>query len=405
MSLSRSPSPFILSTCHSWVVSSTGGRSHLDSTSPWIVIAIGDMALLSMDDPSLELIIRLQLEDADSLVENEHVKGGKNDDTAVFQIYRSELRALEADRRLCEIIARGEEPGNSDDNVPMDSEPALVFRGQRQSSPDPRRTTTAEAEDDEEEDIYSAPAEEASVKEAPPNEMQEARDTDELWPKIDKPRQESPIQGVKTPECVACSEVSNHALVTGLSFAHCPCDHWYCSDCLSALFIHSLTDESLFPPRCCTVAIPVDDFQEFLTPPVVKQFHEKEVEYNTLDRTYCHQLECSAFIPAPMQEQNVSCPACSEWTCTSCKGVAHEGEDCPEDSSSKEILQLARERGWQRCFNCHRMVELNTGCNHISEFSSPLATFLGVCSPFGTSLPMRSGVLLPLRRTLEELSL
>ena len=337
------------------------------------------MALLQIDDPSLELIIRLQLEDADSLVENGHEKGGKNDDTVIFQIYRSELRALEADRRLCEILARGEEPGNRDDNVPADNQSAQGVQGQRQSDPDPdpHHATTAEAEDDEEEDIYSAPVEEPSVKDASPNETHDARHTDELSSNVSKPSQESPVQGIETPECVACREVYRHSLIPGLSFAHCPCDHWYCSDCLSALFTHSLTDESLFPPRCCTMAIPVDDFQEFLTPAVVTQFHEKAVEYNTLDRTYCHQLECSAFIPAPMQEQTASCPACSESTCTSCKGPAHDGKDCPEDPASKELLQLARERGWQRCFSCHRMVELNTGCNHISEFSSTLASSFG----------------------------
>lgn len=36
------------------------------------------------------------------------------------------------------------------------------------------------------------------------------------------------------------------------------CSDYYCQDCLVRLFQASLTDETLFPPRCCQKSIPLE---------------------------------------------------------------------------------------------------------------------------------------------------
>jgi hypothetical protein len=33
------------------------------------------------------------------------------------------------------------------------------------------------------------------------------------------------------------------------------------------------------------------------------------------------------------------------------------------------VLQTADENGWQRCYSCRRLVELDLGCNHITFVS------------------------------------
>jgi hypothetical protein len=146
-----------------------------------------------------------------------------------------------------------------------------------------------------------------------------------------------------------------------------PCQHNYCRDCLRDLFRASLTDESLFPPRCCRRPIPVDSVGSFLSKELKQAFAKKEIEFQTPNRTYCSDAQCSAFIaPSDIAAEIGTCSECGTSTCTTCKSTAHTG-DCPADSSLQGLLHLAGESGWQRCYSCRRMVELDHGCNHITS--------------------------------------
>lgn len=163
--------------------------------------------------------------------------------------------------------------------------------------------------------------------------------------------------------CVACgSETSYFDIVRLL------CTDEYCIDCLTNLFRCSIKDESRFPSRCCGRIISIDFVDVFLPSDVVEEFHKKDIEYSTDDRTYCHQPSCSAFIDTSkdLSGSEATCPECKSKTCTLCKGAFHD-DACPENTETQTVLQLANEQGWQRCSQCHRIVELNTGCYHISE--------------------------------------
>lgn len=169
------------------------------------------------------------------------------------------------------------------------------------------------------------------------------------------------------PECVSCG------LQERGSVFKCPCGHDYCGQCMVNLLELAVVDESLFPPRCCKTEIPLDIMEPFLTSRQIRTFNEKKVEFGTPNRTYCHDVTCSAFIPPDLlsdilPEQVVTCGKCGKQTCTMCKGAGHELEDCPDDTATQEVIHLAQEKGWQRCFSCGRMVELYQGCNHISKF-------------------------------------
>lgn len=154
-----------------------------------------------------------------------------------------------------------------------------------------------------------------------------------------------------------------------------PCaEHDYCRGCLSDLFTRSLTDETLFPPRCCGQPIPVEPNRVFLAPALVGQFLARKVEMETpaAERTYCHRPGCSAFIPRRLVRGDVgACPRCGQRTCAVCKGAAPHpgGGDCPEDGGLREVLRVAAEMEWQRCYSCRSVVELSSGCHHISKSS------------------------------------
>ena len=163
-----------------------------------------------------------------------------------------------------------------------------------------------------------------------------------------------------TATCVACSDVYEWD-----ELVKAPCEHTYCGECVSELFRRSMADESLFPPRCCRQALPVDEVRPFLGVPLTNEFEQKAVELSTHNRTYCHDPHCSAFIPAANIIADVGqCLYCLKRTCSMCKASAHTG-DCPEDTALQQVMETAQEQGWRRC-NCGRIIEITQGCNHMT---------------------------------------
>ena len=151
-----------------------------------------------------------------------------------------------------------------------------------------------------------------------------------------------------------------------------PCGHPFCHECLVELFQRIVRDETLFPPKCCNQEIQVMSVSPILGSNLLATFQEKAVEFTTADRIYCHRPTCSTFIPpASVDGDRACCPVCNRRTCTICKGKAHR-EDCPEDPATKQILETAEQRGWKQCPNCTRLVEITTGCNHMTYEYSPL---------------------------------
>lgn len=145
-----------------------------------------------------------------------------------------------------------------------------------------------------------------------------------------------------------------------------PCGHNYCQMCLSTLIEHSTTDETLFPPRCCRQEMPLASVKIYLSPLLLQALNAKSVEYRASNRIYCSRRTCSSFITSDkIVGERAVCTACGTHTCTICKSIAHDGV-CPEDTATQQVLETAQQEGWQRCYNCGRLVELDLGCNHMT---------------------------------------
>ena len=146
-----------------------------------------------------------------------------------------------------------------------------------------------------------------------------------------------------------------------------PCTHTYHVDCAVQLFEAATKDESLLPPRCCRIPIPVELVTPHLSVTSAASFLEKLREHETSNRLYCPKASCSHFIgPAQLEQVDVQCPKCSTLVCASCKKFAH-GKSVPCDSDAdSQILDLAESKGWKRCPGCSNMVELGHGCYHMT---------------------------------------
>lgn len=161
-------------------------------------------------------------------------------------------------------------------------------------------------------------------------------------------------------DCVSCTDrVSARHLITA------PCGDYYCKTCIGQLYDLAMQDESLFPPRCCRQPIPLETASPLLTDAQIQTFLKKGIEFNTPNRTYCHDITCGVFVePDSISGEKALC-ACGALTCTVCKAAAHEG-DCPEDPAYASLMACAAAEQYQTCHQCKRLVELDFGCNHMT---------------------------------------
>ena len=117
----------------------------------------------------------------------------------------------------------------------------------------------------------------------------------------------------------------------------------------------------------CRQPIALANAAVFLTQEMQAEYEEKTLEFSTTDRTYCSRVDCATFIkPINAHGSIGSCQKCGGQTCTICKSNEHVGQDCPQDPNHQAVIDLARQEGWQTCTNCHRLVELDTGCYHMT---------------------------------------
>lgn len=162
-------------------------------------------------------------------------------------------------------------------------------------------------------------------------------------------------------ECVSCADRFPIE-----SIWQAPCQHRYCADCLEDLFRLAITDETLYPPRCCKQVMPFADVKLEIPATFAAEFEAAIERLEDKRPSFCHDPTCSTYIGAARKTSHVgTCPRCSKATCTICKAPAHGG-DCPEDECTQQLLALAGTEGWKQCRNCHRVIELTLGCYHIT---------------------------------------
>lgn len=169
------------------------------------------------------------------------------------------------------------------------------------------------------------------------------------------------ISAAGTLTCISCFDAVSAKQTLTLNCE--PEPHTYCRKCLTELFKSAIKDSSLFPPRCCKIAIPIETCRALLPKSMIKDFDLKLEELATPNPTHCSS--CSKFIRLQEIKGDVaSCVFCKKETCVTCKGKKHLGL-CPEDPHVKLLLDLGNRSRWQQCGQCKNMVELSTGCFHM----------------------------------------
>ncbi|KAL1963267.1 hypothetical protein VTN77DRAFT_8490 [Rasamsonia byssochlamydoides] len=169
-----------------------------------------------------------------------------------------------------------------------------------------------------------------------------------------------------TSECSSCFENMPTKQMVSLE-----CQHKYCAACFLQLVDTAMRVETLFPPKCCLMKIPLKVVLSPLTADMKERYKMKAQEYavSVSNRWYCPSASCGAWIPPSKIRRHVAvqkCHRCHISICSVCRGLAHETGDCPQETGLHEMLEEAERQGWRRCYSCHAMVELTDGCRHVT---------------------------------------
>lgn len=139
---------------------------------------------------------------------------------------------------------------------------------------------------------------------------------------------------------------------------------------MTSLARSATSDESLFPPRCCSRPIGYDLFNALIPLEVWKAFERASQEYSIVakDRIYCPRPTCSKFLGSSKAlPRTTTCPTCHISVCTHCRKRAHPLRFfCEQEDETGALQGLLEQNRWQRCPNCRAVVELNQGCYHIT---------------------------------------
>ncbi len=132
------------------------------------------------------------------------------------------------------------------------------------------------------------------------------------------------------------------------------------------------------PPKCCTQDhIPLKYVEKLFDTKFKMKWNQKYQEYTTKNRIYCPARGCGEWIKPANIHLDTSgganggrkygkCGRCRTKVCCTCNGKWHARRECPKDEATQRFAEIAKEEGWQRCFNCSATVELKEGCNHMT---------------------------------------
>ncbi|KAK4671156.1 hypothetical protein QC764_602850 [Podospora pseudoanserina] len=167
--------------------------------------------------------------------------------------------------------------------------------------------------------------------------------------------------------CVSCRD--NKTLVENT--AKLKCAHRMCNTCLVRSFELSLRGPQHMPPRCCTAEpIPPKHVDKLLGEDFKAEWNRKYREYTTRSRIYCPEERCGRwFQPDNIRQENgrgqAKCSHCKTKVCCACHGLWHPQYSCPGDENTAQFMPQSKRDTYQTCYQCHHMVELAEGCNHM----------------------------------------
>ena len=174
-----------------------------------------------------------------------------------------------------------------------------------------------------------------------------------------------------SPATVACASCSDQRALEEL--VNISCDHQYCKDCFGHFMEASLATHDGFPPKCCKIPIAYVTVAKNVSTAIFSRYSARQTEIKNATALYCGNRICGVKIEEDrINGLRATCKACLRDTCTQCRNEFPQrvygrnvGHVCKKDKAREQVLALAKQEGWQTCYQCGNMVALNFGCHHM----------------------------------------
>ncbi|KAJ0248291.1 Ribonuclease H domain-containing protein [Hirschfeldia incana] len=200
---------------------------------------------------------------------------------------------------------------------------------------------------------------------------------------------EETSKGKKTfkETCVICYE----GITVDKMFSVDGCFHRFCFSCMKQHVEVKLLGgkTATCPSAGCKSEVKMDSCAEFLDPKLVEVMiqRKKEDSISVSDKVYCPYPTCSElmakdevfeyteqYFVGTEQSSARKCMKCGQFFCMQCKVPWHYKDTCEDFSKSKRyqnagdgmVKSLAQSKKWRQCTRCNNMVELASGCYHIT---------------------------------------
>ncbi|KAI1386622.1 uncharacterized protein F4822DRAFT_431492 [Hypoxylon trugodes] len=141
-------------------------------------------------------------------------------------------------------------------------------------------------------------------------------------------------------------------------------EHVHCYHCIQANAARALGSTAFELAKCCKV-FPLALLEQAgaLTGngEMVEYTRKLEEHTDPRNKVYCHDQDCSKFIPNDSRTRRVGTCSCGKKTCKSC-----DQEKLREvEENGRSLRQLADRKGWRCCPNCLTVIEKTVGCNKV----------------------------------------
>ena len=182
------------------------------------------------------------------------------------------------------------------------------------------------------------------------------------------PHKKIKSQHMTSVECVSCSET-----LTDERLIKASCNHDYCKECFSRFIAASLQTQDGFPASCCKIPLAFITIAENVSAEIFASYSARQDEVKNATALYCGIQSCGVKIEEERIDENrATCAVCRRDTCTLCRieyprevDGANVGHVCKKDLAREQLVALAKEEGWQTCYQCGNLVALNYGCHHM----------------------------------------
>ncbi|XP_023755352.1 E3 ubiquitin-protein ligase RSL1 [Lactuca sativa] len=198
---------------------------------------------------------------------------------------------------------------------------------------------------------------------------------------INKPPESN--NGNKLEHCVICLDDKS----TDQFFSAGNCNHRYCFSCMKqhveVKLLHGIVPKC--PHEGCELELKVESCEIFMTPKLIEMMKHrlKEASIPVTEKIYCPYPKCSALmsktelskLPRFIHENGArTCCKCHGDFCVNCRVPWHRNMNCAEYKrrnptplvDESKLKSLAARNLWRQCIKCKHMIELATGCYHMT---------------------------------------